>query len=102
MSLILKKEKTTQHITVNNDTIRDHPVNEWSIIRDELIVKVSDGKIEVFEVLNLEINKHEIMKRMLMLQDSSIKKNELKALLVSGEWGSNGTIIIEGIGHSAI
>ena len=100
--MIFKKVKTVQHITVNNNTIRDHPVNEWLTIRDELIVKVSDGKIEVFEVLKLKINQHEIMKKMLMLEDSSIKKNELKALLVSGAWGSRGTVIIEGIGHSAI
>ena len=94
--MILKNEQPFP--TVNNETIREHFGYEWSTIRDEILVQVSDGKIVVIGI-NLPPPK-----KMMTLEDSTIKKNELKALFqlkslfVSGR--SNGTVIIVGKSHS--
>ena len=60
-------------------------------MRDEIIIKISDGTIDVITR----------GKNFLSAKDVSIKKNELKSLLVSGARETSGTLTIEGIVDSA-
>ena len=66
---------------------KSHSISYWQQIRGKLFLQVSDGKIEIKNSGTTFI----------AYQDSSIKKNELKSLLVSGAWGSKGTVSIDGV-----
>ena len=74
-------------ISVTQVQTKSHSISYWQQIRGKLFLQVSDGKIEIKNSGTTFI----------AYQDSSIKKNELKSLLVSGAWGSKGTVSIDGV-----
>ena len=62
-----------------------HTVAQFNQYRSDIKLYVTDGQ------LLITVNENEFMKH----RDSSIKKNELRYLLVSGGWGGSGTWAIK-------
>ena len=74
-------------------TLKQHSIHDWYDFRDEIEIKVSDGSIEVMtmgEQFMLLEDTNEVL-------GSTITKNELKALLVSGAYESGGILTVEGV-----
>ena len=81
------KKGVTQVVIGTQVQSKSHSINDWQKVRGQLILQVSDGKIE-FKNSGTSF---------ITYQDSSIQKNELKSLLVSSAWGQKGTVFIDGV-----